>query len=234
MGLIQRFIKDQRGFSLVEIAIVLVILGLLIGGVLKGQELLESARLNSILAQVNQYQLATATFMDRYGALPGDYDKASENIHPKLQNGKGNGIIDGVGLGGGARGATDETVSFWTHLAAANLIPSPGEPHPTLDFNKGLPASRMGGGFTVEYQPLPNTSGHWLILGKKSGSRNTGALLTPQQAFSIMNKGDSPDPRSGKIRAEDGQNAPRNGCVKANGQLNMLQKSPTCVLYFQL
>ncbi len=62
----------QRGFTLVEIAIVLVIIGLLIGGVLRGQELLNSARINSITSQQSSIQTAYYGFVDRYKMMPGD------------------------------------------------------------------------------------------------------------------------------------------------------------------
>lgn len=62
----------QRGFTLVEIAIVLVIIGLLIGGVLRGQELLNSARINSISGQQSSIQTAYYGFIDRYKMMPGD------------------------------------------------------------------------------------------------------------------------------------------------------------------
>ena len=75
----------QEGFSLVELSIALLIIGLIVGGVLKGQELLESARLKSALSQVNEFRLATGVFMDKYNALPGDFDHASEYIAPTLK-----------------------------------------------------------------------------------------------------------------------------------------------------
>ncbi len=66
----------QRGFTLVEIAIVLVIIGLLIGGVLRGQELLNSARINSITSQQSSLQTAYYGFIDRYKMMPGDLTAA--------------------------------------------------------------------------------------------------------------------------------------------------------------
>ena len=63
--------QNQKGFTLVEIAIVLVIIGLLLGGVLKGQELIKSAKIKTTANQVKQFQSAIYTFQDKYRALPG-------------------------------------------------------------------------------------------------------------------------------------------------------------------
>ncbi|MEY4295714.1 MAG: hypothetical protein RLY82_1402 [Pseudomonadota bacterium] len=65
-------VRDVRGFTLVEIAIVLVIIGLLIGGVLRGQELLNSAKMNAVAAQQNAIKTAYFGFVDRYKVQPGD------------------------------------------------------------------------------------------------------------------------------------------------------------------
>ncbi len=66
----------QYGFSLVESAIVLVIIGLLIGGILRGQELIASARVRNVMDQVRAVQVAYYGFQDRYNALPGDLTTA--------------------------------------------------------------------------------------------------------------------------------------------------------------
>ena len=72
--------KSMRGVTLVEIAIVLVIIGLLLGGILKGQELINNARVRSIADQQNALKAAWYSFLDRYNAYPADYRLAQQNI----------------------------------------------------------------------------------------------------------------------------------------------------------
>ena len=70
-----RSIKDSRGFTLVELAIVLVIIGLLIGAVLRGTEMIRNARIKAIQNDLRGYYAAVYTFLDRNGRLPGDTDR---------------------------------------------------------------------------------------------------------------------------------------------------------------
>lgn len=222
--------QTEAGFSLIELAVVLVILGLLIGGVLKGRDLIEGARLKRVISQLHEYQMATSAFLDKYDALPGDFNKAATLIQSGLRNGNGNGIIEGPGLGAGS-----EALSFWAHLAGAGLIGSPG-PQGTEnvgEFGKGAPESSLGGGFTVENNPhgLP---GSWLILGTKQGDHGDGALLTPAQAMSIDKKLDNGYPISGKVRAMNGSNVGSNACITQSGTYNVENNDPACALFFQL
>src|SRR3954454_15940953 len=87
--------RYARGFTLIEIAIVLVIIGLLLGGVLKGQELITGARVRNLISQQDGIKAAFFGFQDRYRALPGDYASASTNINcgsgVTCSNGNGNG-----------------------------------------------------------------------------------------------------------------------------------------------
>src|SRR4249919_3563779 len=92
--------RDSHGFTLLEIAIVLVIIGLLLGGVLKGQELITSARVRNIVSQQDGVKAAYFGFLDRFRAVPGDYDQAFTNIANMSAactggNGNGNGRIEG-------------------------------------------------------------------------------------------------------------------------------------------
>ncbi len=110
--------RRSQGFTLIEIAIVLVIIGLLLGGILKGQELITSARVRSLISQQDGIKAAFYGFQDRYRALPGDYSAAAANIQMTTTganaNGNGNGRIDGA--------APDETILVWEHLSKSGFI----------------------------------------------------------------------------------------------------------------
>ncbi|MDH5710406.1 MAG: prepilin-type N-terminal cleavage/methylation domain-containing protein [Gammaproteobacteria bacterium] len=110
-----RQLNAQKGFTLIEIAIVLVIIGLLLGGVLKGQELINTARVRALNNSVDGITAAWFSFQDRYRAFPGDYRQATINLpdpNTILVNGDGNGLV-----------ATDvERGQIWAHLESAGYI----------------------------------------------------------------------------------------------------------------
>jgi prepilin-type N-terminal cleavage/methylation domain-containing protein len=109
--------RNASGFTLIEIAIVLVIIGLLLGGVLKGQELITGARVRNLISQQDGIKAAFFGFQDRFRALPGDYAAAGTNINGVTINGDGNGRIDGPNGAG-----TYETLLAWNHLTAAGFL----------------------------------------------------------------------------------------------------------------
>ena len=63
---------NKRGFTLIELSIVLVIIGLLVGGILVGQSLIDSAKINSMIRQVQQVDIAQGVFYQKFKQLPGD------------------------------------------------------------------------------------------------------------------------------------------------------------------
>ena len=119
--------SQQSGFTLVEIAIVLVIIGLLLGGILKGQELINSAKVKNLANDFRVIPTYIYAYQDKYRALPGD-DKAGQSRIPAdatpvaADNGDGDGVIEGAW---NSTTATDESFRFWRHVRAANLAAGP-------------------------------------------------------------------------------------------------------------
>jgi prepilin-type N-terminal cleavage/methylation domain-containing protein len=105
--------KKQQGFTLVEIAIVLVIIGLLLGGALKGQEMIKSAKVKSQMQQMDAISAAYNTYLDKFGVVPGDDAAADTNTGVAgIANGDGNSSYSAV----------EGNQRIWQHLQAANLL----------------------------------------------------------------------------------------------------------------
>ena len=140
----------QRGLTLIETAIVMVISGLVLAMAVKAQELIQGSRVRGLIAQQSEIRTAFFAFYDRYRALPGDYRAASANINcgatscldgdgdGRIQasnssngnngnhngNGNGNGNHNGNGNNGnaGQSASIDEGLLAWTHLSAAGFL----------------------------------------------------------------------------------------------------------------
>ena len=104
--------QKQTGFTLVEIAIVLVIIGLILGGVFKGQALVDSARVRSLSSDVSGIRTAWYSFQDRYRSIPGNFSNAATQIDSAVSVGNGNGRIDD----------SRERAGVWQQLALAGFI----------------------------------------------------------------------------------------------------------------
>jgi len=115
--------KQQSGFTLVEIAIVLVIIGLLLGGVLKGQELINSAKVKNLANDFRTIPTFVYAYQDKFRALPGDDRNADTHIGVAVGTvGNGNGRIEGNWNDVPTAGAcTSEACHFWLHVRVANL-----------------------------------------------------------------------------------------------------------------
>lgn len=127
-------IVGRAGFTLIEVSVVLVIIGLVAGGIFVGRELIAQAQLRAAISQVEQYKTAVNTFRTKYNYLPGDIPAAQAAATGLIArgggpgDGNGNGVVEGLGqsvipdwnnmayLGG-------ETIFFWTDLSSAGLIP---------------------------------------------------------------------------------------------------------------
>ncbi len=120
--------QGQGGFTLVEIAIVLVIIGLLLGGILKGQEMITQAKIKNVINDFNGLSAAVNSYRDRYRMLPGDDNGAVARWSLAAGNdGNGDGVIGGKY---NSTTAGDETRLFWVHLRQAGFVPGAGDDQP--------------------------------------------------------------------------------------------------------
>jgi prepilin-type N-terminal cleavage/methylation domain-containing protein len=137
--------RTQMGFTLVEIAIVLVIIGLLLGGILKGQEMITQAKIKNVVADFSGISAAYYGYQDRYRAIPGD-DANADTRWTGATKGNGDGIVLGT-YNAGCATATDESCQWWDHLRRAGFVAGNGKMQP---FNAvtGLIGVQTGNGLS--------------------------------------------------------------------------------------
>ncbi|TAK85933.1 MAG: prepilin-type N-terminal cleavage/methylation domain-containing protein [Betaproteobacteria bacterium] len=182
----------QRGFTLVEIAIVLVIIGLLLGGILKGQEMITQAKIKNVIADFSGISAAYHGYQDRYRAIPGDDPNAATRwtTPTPATAGNGNGVVGGTyNNGGAACAATVEACSWWDHLRRAGFVSGSGVAQP---FNAvtGLIGVQTGDGAATPAA----------VLGGFSGLIMCSANLPDKIAIAVDTQMDDGVPNAGTVR----------------------------------
>ncbi len=236
----------RQGFSLVELSIVLVILGLLTGGILAGQSLIRAAELRSVSNEFQRYVAATNSFRDKYFALPGDMNNAQAVWGAANTN---NGNNDGVINTGAAASVTGEQFEFWNQLARAGLIEGTysGLAGATNAFDgvigTNVPKSKMGNaGWGVQNISMTgnanfftNDYGNAFTFGSQSsGGVPQGANLKPEEAWNIDTKMDDGLPGSGKIWGIYWNNACATAASATDyaSRYNLASSAKSCALIF--
>ncbi|MDR1361949.1 MAG: prepilin-type N-terminal cleavage/methylation domain-containing protein [Holosporaceae bacterium] len=203
--------RQNKGFSLIEVAIAVVIIGLIASFTLKGRELIRTAKLRSVIEQVNSIRVASQAFVEKYGGMPGDFPSAKEMINDDLENGRGDGVISSIG----------DSDRFWSHLAAADII--------HLEVVKGRPLSKNGGFFSVSTS-VPGHSGIWLVLsGGTSDNKSFSAALSQEDAHFIDKNSDTGNPSTGEVRT-----LAASGLASIGQKYDLKNKNKDCVIIFRL
>lgn len=213
----------QGGFTLVELSIVLVIIGLIVGGVLTGQDLINAARVRSTVSQVEQGSTAVNAFRTRFNCVPGDCARATALGLGNFQ-GDGDGLVEGLNTATTPQtqntGYTNEPVAFWGHLSIANLIPvgilvggatPPTVPAltataanytaPTWALNVSVIEAKMGG---VGMYPVTSQGTNYMLVGANDGNATYTAAtegLSTSDAFNMDTRIDDGNPDQGTVRA---------------------------------
>lgn len=205
--------RDQSGFTLIEIAIVLVIIGLLLGGVLKGQELINGAKVKNLASDFKNISLFIYSYQDKYHALPGDDALAASHVSNATTAStpvgtQGDGKIDGTW---DSTTKTDESFLFWQHVRLSGIAAGVTDINDTVGYK---PRNTNGGPMGVSNSsgtnsPIVNLKGSYIIcsadiLGKfakqldvalDDGNTSTGNLMViADQAQNAVQKSAEPNP----------------------------------------
>ena len=210
----------RLGFTLVELSIIVVIIGILIAGIATGKSLIVQGELNSSIREIQSLKAIINSFQTRYDFLPGDLPNAV-NYWPNAttSNGNGNGFIDSTAT------LLEDTFTF-QHLSLSGMLPG--------NFFGGIPngATRFAFGinsFSSKKQPgnyqvsnaynIYGSTDNAIQLGSLTGSVTgypDGGLFSPQDTANIDSKIDDGQASTGTYRATEGANVPSGHCTDGN------------------
>jgi prepilin-type N-terminal cleavage/methylation domain-containing protein len=237
--------KAKKGFTLIELSIVIVIIGLIIAGVVGGQSLVNAAKLRTLIVELREHEVVVNAFKLEYRYLPGDIPNANDywpgcnsGATETQCNGDGRGIVAYFDKDFGGTNATDDAEPFraWQHLSLAELVPQQYSGVSTGGFTEGLQKgdvffSKTGFGKML----LKNTSNMFIfksggnivqrgnygvsIGGDKVGEHILSATISVPNAKSVDNKIDDGVANAGKFIAVDGNFPPvaANSCSASGG-----------------
>ena len=244
--------RVRSGFTLVELSIVLVIVGLIVGGIFLGRDLVNSTEVRTSIRQVEQFNTAANAFRIKYGYYPGDMPVVTTSAlgfftftgvnAGTSQYGDGNGFVDGAGC-------NRESLVFWRHLTDANMIDgsyrvtgnsalqtSNGQVTNVTDTGQSMPAMKLAGNFAIaESSSLSNGLGYRnyiqvnaLTTINSGGSCSQTYIIIPANASNIDSKLDDGRPTYGLVRGGGGS------CVSGGAYYTSGSNSttPACYMVF--
>ena len=239
-------ISKYHGFTLVELAIVITIIGILIGGVLKGQQLIDQARMAATISQVHSYRTALSIFESTYNELPGDMIDPDSRIVGCNDCAASDGTLGDHKLYrdyivhdlGTVRSKLSENTRFWLHLYKADMISGvtdaaiTNEPagarttHPLSKLNLTMMIDSGSGGCedTLSFnnwggcQPIGYVIYLVETIESSNGIAGASRILSPAKVAQLDRKMDNGQPLSGTVRGigDPRQSNTYPGCADTN------------------
>jgi prepilin-type N-terminal cleavage/methylation domain-containing protein len=202
---------SNKGFTLIELSIVLVIIGLIISSVMVGQEVIRAAELRATTTQYQQFQTGVNTFISKYGAIPGDIKGSDYGLTAATaayQDGTAgagdrNGLLTEAGNAATFALPTGELSTFWSHLTTTGreLIPGGYDGNGGTSFGLDIPEAKIGG---VGWGVYGENSRNYFVAGIVGGATAAEAYATqvafiPVNAHNIDSKIDDGVPTTGDV-----------------------------------
>jgi prepilin-type N-terminal cleavage/methylation domain-containing protein len=234
----------KKGFTLIEAAVVLIIIGIVVGGVLQGNEIIHQARIRAQIRQFVDYTRVRQAFEIRYNSLPGDFSKASTYLGPSAVNGNNNNKVDFA-----------EGKYYFQHLALAGLADANYVGGTQSDYtNPGVnvPVGKLPG-VCMEFEggypadvPIPSDDESRPLQVGKFYNGNEGCSVrtfTSEDAYSIDKKMDDANPAFGVVAAATGLEPDEEAvysvkCTVTSGNIisyNLaVHNDKTCILFYYL
>lgn len=243
----------KKGFTLVELAIVLIVIGLITAIVTSGRSIIQASEARSVMSEIRKHMQSFNQFTERYHAYPGDFRNFStvfqagttaamnlanspvnQNIQLTDYNGNGDNQI---------KWSDAEGTKAWLQMQIAGLtdnIGNSGDPrNTTATLRVTVPASNIGGGgngYFIDYSPAMQ---NFLGLGGISagGGINNKSALSPERAEAIDRKLDDDNPSTGFVQSINGTPVPATNCINGSGGYNIggtTQDMLACVLMIRL
>lgn len=219
---------QRKGFTLVELAIVIVIIGLLVGGVLQGQELIRQAQIRKDVKRITEVNAAIHIFYSKYNFIPGDYPETLARNSLNTAGGNGDSKINW-------NNAPMESYFFWRHLVLAKMLnviasngaytTTTGDRYARFDESKGRLNNIMYGITGDLYSTIPSIAvsnlGNIITFAAHDGTNNVyWAAFTAERTRSIDEKLDDGKPTTGKLRGSHALNLQSGDVTSCNDGTN--------------
>lgn len=234
------------GFSLTEMSVVLIIIGLILSSVVAGAKFVDFAKARALVSGSEKYQSYLYGFLSKYSEYPGDFTEATIYWNnPGVENGDGDGKVYFQNSGG-----TQEGYNAWQHLALAGMAENDfigaagGVTLAVADTH--VPSSVYGGGFFWAYDYAGHDNSNTLSVGEPVTIGGTdlalNGLIIQENARDIDLKADDGNPSEGSLKAIEGDNVAAGDCVDDNNTpgdpsddfFNKTAESRACVLSFMI